>query len=216
MQRIVVHTTPNKNYYADTIMNSFGKNLDAMRDLLGPRKEAQDLLTNVWEAFGPILFSSSPEIETSRYALRVQLLSDGKIGNSIPSVGIKTGTGREVEALVHELLHINLIQLGFPRLCSNTVDGDAYGVAKVIINIADHRLILPKFLQMGFAEELFLTPLPHVEAFAAHVAAFDEGALYDTHQLYYDRVSKYLTAKGIIGGVWGFWKQGNWAEFPLE
>ena len=81
-----------------------------------------------------------------------------------PSVGIKTGTGREVEALVHELLHINLIQLGFPRLCSNTVEGDAYGVAKGIINIADHRLILPKFLQMEFAEELFLTPLPHVEA----------------------------------------------------
>ena len=41
---------------------------------------------------------------------------------------------------------------------------EAYGVAKGIINIADHRLILPKFLQMGFAEELFLTPLPHVEA----------------------------------------------------
>ena len=185
-------------------MNGFGENLDAMQDLLGAQKEAQDLLTDVWKAFGPILFSSSPEIETSRYAFRVQLLSDGKIGNSIPSVGIKTGTGREVEALVHELLHINLIQLGFPRLCSNTVDGDAYGVAKVIINIADHRLILPKFLQMGFAEESFLTPLPHVEPFAAHVAAFDEGALYDTHQLYYNRVSKHLAAQGIIGGVWGF------------
>jgi hypothetical protein len=63
---------------------------------------------------------------------------------------------RREEALVHELLHLNLIVLGYPKF--RIYRKDKWNLAGGIINKADHPVMLPTFTSFGYSEERFLGP----------------------------------------------------------
>jgi hypothetical protein len=65
---------------------------------------------------------------------------------------------RQEEALVHELLHANLIPLGYPTFRIWASSDRKWRLAGGIINLADHIVMLPIFLSFGYSESKFLGP----------------------------------------------------------
>lgn len=64
-------------------------------------------------------------------------------------------TERQAEALVHELLHLQIEREGFPKYW---IQGDDYMFERAgwIINYAEHFPMKPLFLRLGYSERKFL------------------------------------------------------------
>jgi hypothetical protein len=99
---------------------------------------------------------------------------------------------RVAEALVHELLHLELLRLGYPRFWFEKGNG----IAKAIQNGADHVVMLPKFLALGYSADRFLTPRDLTDLDRKYLVEID--ALADLHnpEGYALSVSAYLTKGG--------------------
>ena len=92
----------------------------------------------------------------SSFHIKIEtFLQTHRPGDLAPEVVIRDSPRRE-EALVHELLHLNLIVLGYPRFRIHTKE--KWNLAGSILNKADHPVMLPTFTSFGYSEELFLGP----------------------------------------------------------
>jgi len=66
---------------------------------------------------------------------------------------------RQEEGLVHELLHANLIPLGYPRFwIHDHGESEKFTLAGGIINLADHIPMLRAYLSLGYFAGRFLGP----------------------------------------------------------
>ena len=57
---------------------------------------------------------------------------------------------RQEEGLVHELLHANLIPLGYPRFWVEEPASEKWRLAEGTINLADHIVKQPIYLSLGY------------------------------------------------------------------
>jgi len=55
-------------------------------------------------------------------------------------------------------LHANLIPLGYPRFCFEKCTREEWQLAGGITNLADHIVMLPIYVSLGYSKERFLGP----------------------------------------------------------
>jgi hypothetical protein len=136
-----------------------------MTDIIRHSSEARALAQRLWEFFEFKLVCRLPNIdkdEPSCFRIKIeQFLQTHRPGDLAPEVVIRDSPRRE-EALVHELLHLNLIVLGYPRFRIHTKDRRQWNLAGGILNKADHPVMLPTFTSFGYSEEQFLRPSPRL------------------------------------------------------
>lgn len=102
---------------------------------------------------------------------------------------------RVEEALVHELLHLEIVRLGYPRIWWDA--GHATGIAKAIVNCADHVVMLPKFLALGYSVDRFLTPGELTEIDKQYLQEIDVLPNMHTPEGYTASVAAHLKQKGF-------------------
>jgi hypothetical protein len=133
--------------------------LARMTGIITHSSEARTLVQNLWEFFEFRLECRLPNIdkeEPSYWRIEIErFLQTRKAGDLAPQVVIRDSPRRE-EALVHELLHLNLIALGYPRFRINAKDDRQWHLAGGIVNNADHSVMLPTFKSFGYSEDRFL------------------------------------------------------------
>ncbi len=135
-------------------------NLKRMTDFLTRSSDAQILAHSLWQFFEFRLTCRFPQIDkdqASYWHIDIeQFVESHKPGDLAPQVVVRD-TPRREEALLHELLHLNLIPLGYPRFRIWEKDEVELALAEGIINNADHAIMLPIFLSLGYAENRFLS-----------------------------------------------------------
>lgn len=102
-------------------------------------------------------------------------------------------------ALIHELLHADLYRRGYPKFFLPTQDEYLWQNGADILNLADHVVMLPAFVSLGYAEERFVGPSKPMNEEGQQVEA-DLVAMEDrlsTHEGYTACLSEYLRKRGI-------------------
>jgi hypothetical protein len=117
--------------------------LDKMTKIITSSSDARALARRLWEFFEFQLQCRLPNIdkdEPSTWRIEIEpFLQTHRPGDLAPEVVIRDSPRRE-EALVHELLHLNLIVLGYPRFrIHHPEDSPKRNLSGGIINKADHR-----------------------------------------------------------------------------
>jgi hypothetical protein len=132
-----------------------------MTNIITHSAAARALAQRLWEFFEFQLRCRLPNIdkdEPSSFRIKIEpFLQTHRPGDLAPEVVVRDSPRRE-EALVHELLHLNLIVLGYPKFRIHAKDTRQWNLAGGILNKADHPVILPTFTSFGYAEEQFLGP----------------------------------------------------------
>jgi len=185
--------------------------LNCMREIAARDENVLNLIAKIWFAYGGILVFANEQLEFSAFRLGLELLPNDTLRPG-PSIQIKLGSGREKEALAHELLHLDLGLSGYPRLVQNTFsDGEQRQLANSILNIADHRVMRPMFEELGLDPERFMSTQDGIAPqWAKHVEAFESCDPYASPCEYLERASTYLHSFGIADPVWGACKAGAW------
>jgi hypothetical protein len=126
--------------------------------------------------YGPSLrYSESVDVDASSFRLT---FDHGEPRLDSAAIVLKTNTSRATEALVHELLHLDLPIRGFP--CGDamevpaTLDVAATSQLSALVgklsNVVQHEINLDQFISMGFDRSAFLGPsarFPDYEAAAS-------------------------------------------------
>ncbi|SRR6266496_4628599 len=135
------------------------ENLNRITDILAGSSKARMLALSLWHFFGFRLTCRLPKIDkeqpSSCHIKIEEFMQSHKASDLAPEVVVRD-TGRREEALAHELLHLNLIPLGYPRFRIWEDDDEKWNLAAGIINNADHPVMLPIFLALGYEERQFL------------------------------------------------------------
>jgi hypothetical protein len=103
------------------------------------------------------------------------------------------------EALIHELLHADLYRRGYPKFFLSTQDVCVWQEGADILNLADHLVMLPGFVSLGYAEERFVGPSKPMNEEGQQVEA-DLRAMEErlsTKEGYAECLSEYLRKRGI-------------------
>jgi hypothetical protein len=120
---------------------------------------ARQLARTLWEFFEFRLTCRLPSIdplEPNTVSVNVEkFLESRKLGDLEPEIVVRDNERREV-GLVHELLHLDLIQRGYPRFRLWTANESQWNVAGSVINRADHHLMLPSFVSFGYNADQFV------------------------------------------------------------
>ena len=133
-------------------------NLHRMESVVAANTAALELVSSLWHFFKHQLYCIIDEADGRSSKYRVELESFQKsrnLGDLKAFITLKK-SDRIQEALVHELLHLKLIALGYPRFVFK--DAANYNLATGIINNCDHVAMLPLFLAMGYEHKNFLGP----------------------------------------------------------
>jgi hypothetical protein len=128
-----------------------------MKSLLSANRRAQMLAHSLWEFFRFRLYCTTQQDDGQPSTHHIDLPTENeplRIQISLRQ------TRRQEEALVHELLHANLIPLGYPtfRIWEPPDDDRKWRLAGGIINSADHIIMLPTFLSFGYSASRFFGP----------------------------------------------------------
>lgn len=174
------------------------RNLKRMINILANNPEAMALAERIWRFFGCRLLCSQPtEVETSRIRYGITAYAPEVAANSImPSIRLARSE-RLAEALSHELLHLELLQWGYPRFYFDSMTREQAGLARGIQNSADHVAMLPRFLQLGYAVDRFLTPRELTEKDARRLQEIEAMPGLHTPDGYTESVSSYLQREGF-------------------
>ena len=153
------------------------------------------LAESLWESYNYQLYCTvhADDGEPNRH--RIDGIRDPETIDTIRVyISIRDNDRRE-EGLVHELLHANLIPLGYPRFWLKEKSGLAAG----IINQADHVVMRPTYLSLGYSTDSFLGRSRPLNARERQVDADVKqmGEELRTPQGYLDRVSQYLQGNEI-------------------
>jgi hypothetical protein len=141
------------------------QNLSSMLEILGYSSKARTLTFSLWEFFDRKLICRRPNVDVdlpNSFHVEIErFLNSQSLGDLRPELVIRRNTRQEV-GLVHELLHLNLIPLGFPCFRIWADDDETWDLAGGIINNAEHVPMLPTFISLGYPEAEFLGPSrPH-------------------------------------------------------
>lgn len=151
--------------YSKTATPFEEQNLSRMMEIIKSSSQARVLARSLWHFFEHRLTCRRPNIDlhhaNSCHIEIDQFLNSRRPGELRPEVVVRRNARQEV-GLVHELLHLNLIPLGFPTFRLWAEDDEAWQLAGGLINNADHTVMLPIFTSLGYAESEFLGPSsPH-------------------------------------------------------
>ena len=132
------------------------KNLERMREILARNLAAAALAERLWNFYGCRLMCSTPkEQDTSRIRYGItEYVPELKAVDLVPVV-LLAQSDRMEEALVHELLHLELVRLGYPRFYLDRTD--RVGLAQGITNCSDHVVMRPLFATLGYSLNRFET-----------------------------------------------------------
>src|SRR5216684_3416256 len=133
------------------------QNLHEMTTILSDNRKARILAHSLWEFYNYQLYCTVRADEGEPNSYRIDGITGPKtIGKIRIFISIRNNE-RQVEGLVHELLHANLIPLGYPRFWVKE-NQSKWRLAKGIINLADHIVMQPIYLSLGYSAEKFLGP----------------------------------------------------------
>ena len=166
-----------------------------MGEILSSNWKARLLAYALWEFYNYQLYCTvrGDDVQPNRHRID-GIISPTTFDTIRICISIRNNDRRE-EGLVHELLHANLIPLGYPRFWLKEKSGLAAG----IMNQADHIVIRPIYLSLGYSADRFLGRSRRLNARERQVDA-DVKQMGDhlrTPQGYLDRVSKYLQENEI-------------------
>jgi len=137
------------------------QNLSSLLEILGDSFKARMLACSLWQVFDRRLICRRPNIDIDHpnsFHIEIEkFLTSRKVGDLEPNLVIRRNSRQEV-GLVHELLHLNLIPLGFPTFRIWADDDETWNLAGGIINNAEHVPMLGTFISLGYPESEFLGP----------------------------------------------------------
>ena len=125
-----------------------------MQAILARNPAASALAARLWNFYGCRLMCSTPkDQETSRIRYGItEYAPELKAADLVPMV-LLAQSDRMEEALVHELLHLELVRLGYPRFYLDRTD--RVGLAQGITNCSDHVVMRPLFTALGYSLDRF-------------------------------------------------------------
>jgi len=171
-------------------------NLSRMTTILSANWRAGMLAESLWEFYNYQLYCTvrADDREPNRH--RIDGIRDPETIDTIRVCISICDNDRREEGLVHELLHANLIPLGYPRFWLHEKSGLAAG----IINHAGHIVMRPIYLSLGYSADRFLGRTRRLNARERQVDADVKqiGEELRTPQGYLDRVSQYLQENEIL------------------
>jgi hypothetical protein len=134
------------------------RNLERMRKILARNPAAAALAERLWNFYGCRLMCGTPKDEPRsriNYGIPKMYAPEHRAQDLVPVVKLAKSDRME-EALVHELLHLELVRNGYPRFFSDgTGNGDLW---LGITNNADHAVMRPLFTALGYSLDRFTTP----------------------------------------------------------
>ena len=115
---------------------------------------AQQLSQEVYDFYGNYLsYIESSDFTSTLYVIHLQ---HDPIALKSADIQLQLGTGRTVEALTHELLHLHLPMLGFPlgELVKVPLQFDHYaqvflGMCNWVVNVVQHEINFQRFVSTG-------------------------------------------------------------------
>lgn len=174
-----------------------------MTKIITRSSAARALAKRLWEFFEYKLACRLPAIDTkepSSFSIKIEpFLQTHRPGDLAPEVIVRDSPRRE-EALVHELLHLNLIVLGYPKFWIYPKNRRQWNLAGGIQNGAEHLVMLPTFTSFGYSQERFLgpsQPLTPLERRVHEDLKQLETDLCGTQERYGRAVSDYLRLHSI-------------------
>lgn len=174
------------------------KNLSRMTEILSSNRQASLLAHSLWDFFNFHLYCTIYDDDGESNRCRTEGIDRDKVVGDIRILILLRRNERLEEGLVHELLHANLIPLGYPKFWIQS-KGDKHRLAGGIINNADHVVMRPIYLSFGYAEDRFLGPSQSHSDREKRVLGDIEQMGNDllTPNGYINRVSAYLHAQDI-------------------
>jgi hypothetical protein len=170
-----------------------------MAEILSANWKASLLAHSLWEFYNHQLYCTvrADDGEPNRHRI------DGITGpETIDTIRVCISirdNDRQEEGLVHELLHANLIPLGYPRFWIEEHASEKWRLAEGITNLADHVVMLPVYASLGYSSERFLGPSRSLSERERRVDADlkEMGERLRTPQGYSECVSQYLKRNAI-------------------
>lgn len=186
-----------------------------MRSILENCKPGIELLNEVEASLCHIAIIPGDSLTCSSYLLSFKYDPVIDELTCSPVILLQTNSGREKEALCHELLHLKLVTLGYPRVFQDTFDSEEdQKFTNEIINLMDHTVMLRMFLEMGFAKDRFLSKQPTQDnRFYNHYLKINKTFDSPDPETYFSKLQSYLKAERIQSNpVWAAYRKGNWEE----
>lgn len=170
-----------------------------MTGMLSANWKASLLAHSLWEFYNHQLYCTirADDGEPNRHCI------DGiRSPETIDTIRVRIAIrddGRREEGLVHELLHANLIPLGYPRFWFKECTSEKWRLAGGIINLADHLVMQPIYLSFGYSIERFGGPSRPLSGREKRVADDLEGieASLLTPHGYLTHISAYLRSHDL-------------------
>ena len=152
-------TTQQKRYF--TGENAYHEIISKLVDY----PTAQQLAKEVYGFYDEYLsYTEGKNFKSSHFSIDLQ--NEPTIALKSATIQLKLGTNRIAEALVHELLHLQLPKLGFPLAHKVGIPNNLDRFAKTflemypkIVNIVQHEITLESFIALGFEKKNFLGKL---------------------------------------------------------
>jgi len=135
------------------------QNLSRMTEILSKNWKSRILAHSLWQFFNYQLYCAVRDEADRSNRCRIDgILNPSKVDEIRIFISIRQDRRAE-EALVHELLHANLIPLGYPRFWIDEEEASGKWVlAAGVINLADHVVIRPIYSSLGYSVDEFLSP----------------------------------------------------------
>jgi len=133
------------------------ENISRMEAILNGNWRARLLANSLWEFYRYRIYCTLRDANTDSGRIRMLgVTGSTQISNLGFCISIPDDD-RKADALVHELLQANLIPLGYPRFWLNhDRESQPFCRGAGIINLADHKVMMPVFSALGYSEARLL------------------------------------------------------------
>ncbi len=129
-----------------------------MSEILSRNRRATTLARSLWEFYNHQLYCTLRDDDGEPNRYRIDGISGSETFDTIRICISIRNNDRKEEGLVHELLHANMIPLGYPRFWIDECEPDQRRLAKGVTNLADHIVMQPIYCSFGYSAERFLGP----------------------------------------------------------
>ncbi|MEO7723213.1 MAG: hypothetical protein ABIU29_00765 [Chthoniobacterales bacterium] len=175
-----------------------GNYLALMQKIVSDNVKAPELVNSLWKYFeGRIKCEIIDDDRQPSVIKFTQRVVDEKDISEVHL--ILRHNDRLEEALIHELLHAELYRRGYPKWYLHAQEEDLWQEGADILNLAEHIIMLPSFLSIGYREERFVGPSKAMSEEGRQVEAdlAAMGELLFTPKSFVECISEYLRGRGI-------------------
>ena len=175
------------------------RNLSRMTTILSGNWRASMLAHSLWKFYNYQLYCTVRADDGKPNRHRIDGITGPKTIDTIRICISIRDNERQEEGLVHELLHANLIPLGYPRFWVEEPASEKWRLAEGTINLADHIVMQPIYLSLGYLAQRFLGPSRPLSELEKRVAGdlHEIAANLTTPNGYMTHMSAYLRSHNI-------------------